>query len=194
MLDPNDRERVESTIDLLARAQSGEAEAWSRLCARYLPRLRRWAHGRLPRRARGMLDTDDVAQEVLARTVKRLEQGEAPRAFHAYLRQALRNRIHDELRRGGLEQTAEDATLPDPGPSPLESTIGLQDLEAYESALAALDEDEREAIVARVELGMSFAEIAEALDRPSANAARMAVVRALEKLARAMTRHPRGQN
>ena len=44
----------------------------------------------------------------------------------------------------------------------------------------------RAAVVARVELGLSFAEIAELTDKPSADAARMTVVRGLVKLAQAM--------
>jgi DNA-directed RNA polymerase specialized sigma24 family protein len=42
----------------------------------------------------------------------------------------------------------------------------------------------REAIIGRVELGLSYAELAAAMGRPSADAARMAVGRALLKLAK----------
>ena len=70
--------------------------------------------------------------------------------------------------------------------SPLEAAIGSQTLDRYEAALARLTEDEREAVVTRVEFGLSYAEVADALGKPSADAARMAVVRALVKLAREM--------
>jgi len=40
--------------------------------------------------------------------------------------------------------------------------------------------------VSRVEFGMSYEEVAEVLGKPSANAARMAVVRALVRLAEEM--------
>src|SRR4051812_38582894 len=52
---------AESSFELLLRAKSGESDAVERLCQRYLPRLRRWAHGRLPGSSRGMLDTEDLA-------------------------------------------------------------------------------------------------------------------------------------
>ena len=68
--------------------------------------------------------------------------------------------------------------------SPLEELIGKQEVAAYDDALAALEPPEREAIVGRVELGLSYAELAAAMGRPSADAARMAVGRALPKLAR----------
>ena len=48
------------------------------------------------------------------------------------------------------------------------------------------DPEEREAIIARIELGLSHAEVAEALGKPSAAAAHMAVSRALIRLAREM--------
>ena len=46
--------------------------------------------------------------------------------------------------------------------------------------------DTRTAVVSRVELGLSYAEIASALEIPTANAARMFVARALVRLAREM--------
>src|SRR5678815_5286410 len=90
------------SVDLIVRAQSGDEAALNDLCARYLPRLQRWAHGRLPASARGALDTHDLVQETLTNVVQRLDKFE-PRhegAFQGYVRQALLNRIRDEARRG----------------------------------------------------------------------------------------------
>jgi RNA polymerase sigma-70 factor (ECF subfamily) len=70
--------------------------------------------------------------------------------------------------------------------SPLDAVIGQQTLERYEAALARLPEETRSAVVARVELQLSYAEIAELLDKPSSDAARMVVSRALLKLAEEM--------
>ena len=57
----------------------------------------------------------------------------------------------------------------------------------YEAMTGRLPtEEEREAIITRVEFGLSFAEVAEVLGKRSPDAARMAVVRALVKLAREM--------
>jgi RNA polymerase sigma-70 factor (ECF subfamily) len=54
-----------------------------------------------------------------------------------------------------------------------------------------LTEGERQAVVLRVELGLSYEEIAGQLEKPSADAARMAVTRAIARLAAEMRRaHP----
>jgi len=60
----------------------------------------------------------------------------------------------------------------------------------YEEALARLRADDRELIILRVELGLPYREIAEILDKPSEDAAQMAVSRALVRLAREMGRKP----
>jgi RNA polymerase sigma-70 factor (ECF subfamily) len=138
------------------------------------------------------MDTDDLVQETLIRAVKRIE-GFEPRhegAFQAYLRQAIVNRIRDEVRRSSRSPTAAELTEDhqDKAASPLEEAIGREATERYEGALARLRPDEREAIVARVELDSSYAEIARSLGKPSIDAARMAVGRALLRLAEEMNR------
>jgi RNA polymerase sigma-70 factor (ECF subfamily) len=179
--------RLESSQELLARARGGDREALDRLCARYLPRLRRWARGRLPGWARDRFDTDDLVQETLSRAVGRLEgfEDRGDGALQAYLRQALLNQVRDEVRRAGRRGPARDAAQEgvEPGPSPLEAAIGGERLRRYEAALLGLREEDRAAIVTRVELGCSYAEVAEALGKPSADAARMAVSRAVARLA-----------
>ena len=54
-----------STAHLLVQARSGDRTALEALYLRYLPRLQRWARARLPRRARGVLETNDVVQDAL---------------------------------------------------------------------------------------------------------------------------------
>jgi RNA polymerase sigma-70 factor (ECF subfamily) len=61
-------------------------------------------------------------------------------------------------------------------------------LEEYDAALQRLKPEEREAVVSRVEFGLSYAEIADVLKKPSANTARMTVTRALVRLAEEMRR------
>jgi RNA polymerase sigma factor (sigma-70 family) len=177
---------AESTIDLLTRAQAGDRDALDRVFAREIPPLVRWARGRLPGWAREMVDTDDLVQDTVTNTLRRIDSFEwrHDAALQAYLRQAVLNRIRNEIRRAVRHPRPEaaDSGIEDPGASPLETLIGAQDLAAYDEALAALSESEREAVIGRVELGMSYAELAAAQQRPSADAARMAVGRALLKL------------
>jgi RNA polymerase sigma-70 factor (ECF subfamily) len=187
---PAEDQPVLSSIDLVVRAQAGDDGALNDLCARYLPKLHRWAHGRLPASARGALDTHDLVQETLTQVVRNLDHFE-PRhegAFQGYVRQALLNRIRDLARRGQRRGTPEvlDTTHAAADPSPLEEAIGQEALGRYETALAKLRPEDREAIVARIELGLSYPEIMTALGKPSIPATHMAVSRALVRLAEGM--------
>ena len=180
----------DTTIRLLERARAGDATAVEQLFARLIPKLERWASGRLPRWARGNVDTSDLVQETVLETFRRLDSFE-PRgegALDAYVRQAFINRLRNQLRRAIARPAPQalDSAVPDDATSPLEVAIGRETLERYEAGLERLDPDERDAVVTRVELGFSYAEVAAALGKPSADAARMAVARALVKLATAM--------
>lgn len=109
-------------------------------------------------------------------------------ALQAYLRQAVINRVRDEVRRVGRRPTAAplDEDLMDRGVSPLDEAIGQQAADRYEAALQQLRPEERELIVARVEMGQGYEQIAAEQGKPSADAARMAVARALVRLAEEM--------
>jgi len=183
---------VDSTFELLQRARAGDEEALDRLFARFLPPLRRWASGRLPRRCRDLMETDDLVQETLVRTFKRLDSFEHRHegALQAYLRQAVMNRIRDEVRRAKHAPVSVelDSQERDYGASALELAIGQQAVMTYEAALQRLRPEEREAVVARVEMDCTYDEVARALGKPSADAARMAVSRALLRLAEEMSR------
>ena len=188
---PKDVPDAESSFALVLRARAGDAIALDTLCARYLPRLRRWAHGRLPNSMRGALDTHDLVQDTLTNVVQRLPSFEPHHegAFQAYVRRALLNRIRDEARRGTRRGPPEvlGSAYPSPDSSPLEDAIGREALERYEAALERLRPDDREAIIARIELGLSYPEVAAALGKPSVAAAHMAVSRALVRLAKEMS-------
>lgn len=182
---------LESSVELLRRARGGEDDALNLLMERYLPAFRAWATRRFPQYARDALDTDDLVQETLLHTIHHVRNFE-PRgegALQVYMRTALRNRIRDAIRRVGRRgaPVTVDTQEPDLRPSPLEETIGHEALERYEAALEKLDDHEREAIVARVELKQSWEQVAVMLDKPSADAARKAVSRALARLAEEMT-------
>ena len=182
----------ESSYVLLSRARAGDQAALEELCARYLPRLRRWAHGRLPGWARGALDTHDLVQDTLAHVVLRLSEFEPHHeaAFQAYLRQALMNRVRDEIRRAQRRPPLDplDASRPSSERSPLEEAIGHEALERYEAALQRLNPGDREAIIVRIEMDLPYADVAQALGKPSAAAAHMAVSRALVRLVEEMSR------
>lgn len=182
-----------STLTLLAKANGGDDRARDDLFARQIPELRRWATGRLPTWARDMADTQDVVQDTLAATVRRMHGFEhrGPGAFRAYLRQAVMNRIRDHLRwkaRQPPHATWDSSSggQVDQSPSPFESAVANQVQRRYEAALERLTEADRDLVVARVELQLTYGEIAAATGGPTADAVRMAVSRALGRLAQEM--------
>ena len=176
----------EPTMELIVRAQTGDTDATEALLQRCLPPLKRWAHGRLPRSARGSLDTDDIVQNAALHMLTRLNKFE-PRhvgAMQAYLRQSVINRICDEVRRIGRQPPPVE--LPDDLPSdretPLETAIRSEAYERYRDALMHLRPKDRELIVARIEMQWSLAEIAHRFNIPTVEAVRMAVMRAVRRL------------
>ena len=178
------------TLELLEQFRRGDARARDLLVERSLPQLRKWARGRLPQWARSLADTQDLVQDAVMRALPKLESFESrhPGALQSYLRQAVQNRIYDEVRKVGTHPNGEELPeeMPDLTPSPLEQAIGKQGFERYENALKTLKPADRDAIVARIELQQSYEEVAIALGKPNANAARMAVTRALARLIEAM--------
>jgi RNA polymerase sigma-70 factor (ECF subfamily) len=189
-LEPPPNPPLETTAALLDRARAGDDAARDRLFQRVLPPLRRWAHQRLPSAARDLQETDDMVQLTILRACRNLDAFEdrGPGALLGYLRQILLNAIRDEMRRVAVRPSHGElaAAHADAGPSPLEQIMGRDALERYEEALLALAPETREAVILRLELGLSFQEVAEVLRKPSANAARMSVARALIDLAELM--------
>jgi RNA polymerase sigma-70 factor (ECF subfamily) len=175
-----------SSFALVLRARAGDEVARDELCARYLPRLRRWAHGRLPVWARGEQDTEDIVQDALMKSVRRLSAFTPKHegAFGAYVSEALRNQVRDALRRAARRPPGAMLSADEPasGPSPLEQAVGRQTAARYEAALQRLRESDRELVIARVELGLDYPAIAALSGKPSLAAVRVAVGRALVRL------------
>ena len=180
-------ESLTHTTELLQRCQGGESDAKAELIARFLPRIQRWARGRLPMHGRDLVETDDLVQITFLRTLNRLEEFESqrPGAFLGYLRTVLLNLVREELRRSSKRPMMMSLgnAAPAEQPSQIELSIGREQLMHYERCLSKLPERKRLAVMMRVEFQMEFSEIASELNCPSPNAARMLVSRALAKLA-----------
>jgi RNA polymerase sigma-70 factor (ECF subfamily) len=179
-----------ATVDLVVRARGGDETAWEILMRRYRGPLQRFARSRLARQPRRLADTDDVVQDVTINVFRRLHRIELrfPGALLAYLRRSVSNRVADEHRRSvrqGPTATLDD-NLPDGHQSPLDATIDRDKVRAYRTALLALCPDDRRAIVMRLERGDGYDVIAARLGKPTPNAARVAVARAMFKLAKQM--------
>jgi RNA polymerase sigma-70 factor (ECF subfamily) len=87
-------------------------------------------------------DTQDLVQDAVLKTLKHLQEFQPQRegALQGYLRQAIMNRIRDELRRAHRRPAAVDAgeSVASEQPSPLAQTIGQEMVDRYEDALVQL--------------------------------------------------------
>jgi RNA polymerase sigma factor (sigma-70 family) len=170
-----------------------EFRAMGVLLARILPGISSWAHARLPRRARRRADTGDLVQEAALGAVQNLspEDLRSPDAVEGYIRKSIRNRIVDEIRRSGKVEVAGGGSSElarDAGPSPLDGVLDTEDRRRFRAALARLEEDEQLLVVGRVDLELSYRDLASATGRPTADAARAATRRAVLKIAREVGR------
>src|SRR3979490_300151 len=132
----------DSSVDLLMKAQAGDGDALDQLLARYLPRLRRWASGRLPSSARTMMDTGDLVQDAVISALRHLSTLEVRTdgAFLVYLRKSVNNRIIDAYRRAG--RRPDRLELPEDAPanstSPFDAVVGAEAVDRYDAALLRL--------------------------------------------------------
>ena len=171
--------KTNSSRHLLQQAQHGDQDAVDALLRRFVPSLQRWASGRLPR-ARKASETDNLVHDTVMRTLSRRDALELRHeGALSYLRQAIITRIG-----GAGHPTPADRA----SGSPLDEAIGREAVERYEKALGRLGPEEREAIIARVELDYSYDDVANAVGCSSAGEARIAVIAALLHLAEEMRR------
>src|SRR5690606_9025415 len=115
-------------------------------------------------------------------------------SFWAYVRHAAQNWVRDLAKTPGKLRQA--VSLPEEthaqpagrAPSPLAEALTGEDLAAFEAAVETLEEKPRLALLMRLELDLDYKVIAADCGYPSPDAARMAVTRALERVALEMSR------
>mgnify|MGYP001574684096 CR=1 FL=1 len=181
---------LETTASLLSLIRGGDRSARDRLLSRIYRPLTRFAHGRIPTRARDLTDTEDLVQVAILRALDHIEGFDSRRegAFLGYLRSIILNLIRDEARRVKRRPEQEELgeALASCGPSPLEEAVGRDAMDRYDAALARLRTEQREAVMLRVEMGYTYAQIAGALELASTDSARMMVTRAIVRLCQMM--------
>lgn len=181
---------VDLTVELIVDAKAGNLRATEELFRRSVAHSRRRAHGRLVAEQRRGLDTQDLAHEVACSALARLDQFHPrhPGSWRAFLCRAVDNRIYDAHRRARRRPMLCELSeaLPSPGDSPLRAAIEQDNLERYQRALLQLRPKDRKLIVARLDKGQAYDVIAREAGVPSAGAARVAVGRALHRLATAV--------
>ena len=173
---------------LFHQAKDGDGDAMERLYGRIIPRLQRFAQGRVPRAARRISDTQEVVQEIVCKSLDRMEdfvpQNEG--ALMRYLRKAVMNRIRDLGRRKVRDQGLDESpAVCSPELSPVEAAAGKETYQLYEQAREELPDDQKQAVTMHIELGYNHHELGKALDR-SSEAARKVLARGLKNLASRM--------
>jgi RNA polymerase sigma-70 factor (ECF subfamily) len=184
---------VDADAALIERAKRGEVQAFEMLVVKYQRRIERLI-GRLVR------DTDlvpDIAQETFIRAYRALAQVRGESAFYTWLYRIAVNTakkaLADMRRDPVITESALAAHSDEDETSPLERE--LSDVETPEAVLAsreiartvnaaidALPEDLRQAIVLREIEGLSYEEIATAMDCPIGTV-RSRIFRAREAIA-----------
>src|SRR5262245_33323103 len=156
---------------ILRPVRTGEPFAIRAILSRQLFKLWRWANDWLPSWAVDPDATSDSVQETL----------------QAFLRRSVRDRIGQKGTPESIGGSArrEDADVADASePASLEALIGVDGVRSYDAALGRMLAEEAEAVVARLELGYNYEQIALILGLSSAGAARAAVARSLGHLDR----------
>jgi RNA polymerase sigma factor (sigma-70 family) len=180
------------TATLVGRARAGDRAAQDELFRHFAPQIESFLHARLPPHARGLRDTQDLAQSVCLRAFRTLDRFEyrGVGSFWSYVRRIAMNCLVDATRRndGGPSIPEQSSQAPvDSERGPIEQAARAEEHDAYEKALGALPEKVREAVTMRLELGAEYALIASECGYPSPDAAKMAIRRAIVQLGDSMS-------
>jgi DNA-directed RNA polymerase specialized sigma24 family protein len=173
----------DSTVALITRFRSGDSHVLGTLRSRYVAPFRRWVQCRTPAWARDSLHMETLVEKTLHKSLDAREQeGSAPRHFQSHLRRKILDSLQDELRL--CKPPTKDKAQP--RSSALEKAIGRRSYDRYESALRKLSDEDREMIIARIELDFPYSKVAEATGKSGPDEARKAVIQALLRLAKEM--------
>ncbi len=173
--------RAPSDEQLVASLRAGDDHAMTEIDRRYRDRLLAYV-----RRMSAGADAEDVVQDVLARAYLALRADDRPMALRAWLYRVAHNRCLDVLRGGGRERIvlteqidlgADTATLP-------EVVAGRERLRQVVADIQELPDQQRSALIIRELEGLSYEELAAALDT-TVPAIKSLLVRARMNLARA---------
>lgn len=177
------------TTQLFQQARSGAPDAlnafYERCARKLLPIIRL----RMGRALRSELESRDILQAVLMKSLQRLEQVEDPHAVMAWLARIAENEIRDQAdyrqrqRRDAARRTTLDdaADVPAPVRQALSQAIANEQMARIEEALESMPAAEREIIVLRKLEELPFSAIGARLGK-SEDACRMAFARAMASL------------
>ena len=152
--------------EAIARARTGDADAWGELYREYAPAIFRFCRRALPTRE----DAEDATMDIFAKLMRdnRILQYDQSRSFTAWLYKVAANHCWDVLRRRKTRQDKEtedleNVPLEHPDPNQLDKLIEQRTSEEVRKALEKLGARARMALVMRYYSDMSYDEIADAL-------------------------------
>ena len=150
--------------DVIARARTGDTQAWGDLYREFAPAIFRFCRRAMPTRE----DAEDATMEIFMKLRDKLIQYDQTRSFSAWLYKVAANHCWDLLRRRKSRQDKEtedleNVPLEHPDPNQLETLIERRTSEEVRRALAKLGSRARMALVMRYYSDMSYDEIADAL-------------------------------
>src|SRR5690606_9168175 len=151
-----------ATAQLLEKVRGGDENAIRDLVELYRPMLERWASGRLPARARGLVDTTDLVHVSLVRVLGQVQNLDVsrPGAFLAYLRRSLLNQMRNQIRAAESRPRGAESVERMTDLVSVEAEVGDSTLRGYEDALSRLPESDQAAVILRVEFRLKYHEIA----------------------------------
>jgi RNA polymerase sigma-70 factor (ECF subfamily) len=163
-VEPVDRAVALRNAELIARARTGDTEAWGELYQGYAPAIFRFCRRALPTRE----DAEDATMEIFMKLKGKLVQYDQTRSFTAWLYKVAANHCWDLLRRRKTRQDKEtddleNVPLEHPDPNQLERFIEQRTSEEVRRALDKVGARARMALVMRYYSDMSYDEIADAL-------------------------------
>ncbi len=155
---------ITEPTEAIARARTGDAEAWGELYREYAPAIFRFCRRAMPTRE----DAEDATMEIFMKLRGKLSQYDSTRSFSAWLYKVAANHCWDILRRRRIRQDKEtedvdNVPLEHPEPSQLEKLIEQRSSEEVRRALEKMSSRARMALVMRYYSDMSYDEIADAL-------------------------------
>lgn len=187
-------DRVDADLELVRRVQAGDTRAYDLLVIKYQRRIERLIH----RMVRDVDLVPDIAQEAFIRAYRALPQFRGESAFYTWLYRIAVNTAKKQLislgrdpvitesalaaQREQEDETSSSAVEPTDEETPEAVYAAREVARVVNEAIAALSEDLRQAVVLREIEGLSYEEIAEAMNCPIGTV-RSRIFRAREAIA-----------
>lgn len=175
--------------DLLASAKTGDERARTQLIRTYIPGVLAQVRRGLSPALRRRYDSVDVVQSVATALLGALSAFEdrGATALRGCIRRAAENKLRDKGRR--MRRNGQLRELPNPPDAagdeiwnPSEAIARRDEQQKMSAMLGKLSPQSRQVLRQRLREGLTFGEIADQIQAPSANAVRMRFARAVSEL------------